>query len=816
MVAVEKDGTAFRYGSCGSLAEGRHCGTVTTPQRLGKYLLRGELGRGGMGVVWRAYDPALEREVAIKQVGERTRLDDVALTRFLHEARALARLGSPHVVAIFDCAPEADPPYLVMELVDGPSLLRVLRDRGPLAPVRLVDYAGQILSGLDAAHRAGVLHRDIKPANILLAGQGLIKIADFGLATLAAGRSESERLTNANEVVGTVRYLAPEVARGENHGVASDLYALGVSLVELATGSHPYASMKGLALIQHLAHVPLPPIAELNLGVPLALAQWLDRLVAFTPESRFRDAAAALRGLDQLRQDPGLTAATVIGTPSTASAATRTTVRPTATPAGFSGTTLVSETVRPAGTESRGTAATVIAPRSRRLPFAVRLTIVLWLVSSAAAAAAGILIARHAIAIQVGKWREELASSASAAALLLNHDDQIAAAGGDVVAQEKIFAELRRFLASKPRVRYIYSLARDTATARDGSLVFVVDASDEVDNDGNGIIDPNERRAIFGDRYDTARAPRMREAFSGATADDEPTDDQWGVTMSGYAPIRSPTDVSGNFTGKVTGDVAGIVGLDIAESHLIALRRGIWWYVGLLEIGILLGFFAAAWLIARRFQRPIDRLVHGLRTAAEGDRRHRLAVGSSDEFAEVAQAFNGLQQRLDEHERLRESVERLVLRGFGTGSFTSGPSALMVCDLTACSDPAQAAAQVLHAVRPFGGLPEGVQGQAVLIGWADQGAGDQAVELALRGALAVVAQIPQARLGVVPRSDGDAEPAEAQAHRLAQAGRLVGVDILASDTCTLAVARHFYADRLLVDGLGEVFAIKGAVGALAE
>ncbi len=807
-----------------------HDGPVRTPDQLGKYVLRGELGRGGMGVVWRAYDPALEREVAIKQVGERARLDEVALTRFLHEARALARLGSPHVVAIFDCAPEADPPYLVMELVDGPSLLRVLRDRGPLAPTLIVEYAGQILSGLDAAHRAGVLHRDIKPANILVAGQGLIKIADFGLATLAASGADvdSERLTNANEVVGTVRYLAPEVARGDNHGVASDLYALGMTLLELTTSSHPYAGMKGLALIQHLAHVPLPPISGLDLGVPRALAQWLDRLVAFTPETRFRDAAAALRALDQLRQDPALTEATVIGSPITASDATHTVVRPTAATAGFSGTTIVSATVRPAGTESRGTSVTVIAPRHRRLPFAVRLTIVLWLVSSAAAAAAGIFIARHAISIQVGKWREELASSASAAALLLNSDDHVAAAAGDAAAQKRIFTALRQFLTTKPRVRYIYTLARDAETTRDGSLFFVVDASDEVDNDGNGIIDPNERRAIFGDRYDTARAPRMREAFSRATADDAPTGDQWGVTMSGYAPIRSlaavpdllPEDNSnrnpdGNSSAN-SSDGVGIVGLDIAESHLIALRQGIWWYVGLLELGILLGFFAAAWLIARRFQRPIDRLVHGLRAAADGDRRHRLASGSSDEFAEVAQAFNGLQQRLDEHERLRESVERLVLRGFGAGSFASGASAFIVCDLTGCSDPAQAAQQVLHAVRPFGGLPEGVHGQAVLIAWAEQGSGEAPVELALRGALAVVAQVAQARLGVVPRPAGAADAAEAEAHRLAQACRLFGVDILASDACTITVARHFYADRMVVEGLGEVFAIKGAVGALTE
>lgn len=768
--------------------------------RIGKYVLRGELGRGGMGVVWRAYDPALDREVALKQVSGKGPVTSIAFTRFLHEARALARIGTPHVVAIHDCVPDADPPYLVMELVDGSTLQRVVREHGALPPARLVDCAAQVLLGLDAAHRAGVLHRDIKPSNLLLASQGLIKLADFGLATLGVTDDDDlGRLTNANEVVGTVRYLAPEVARGGDHSVASDLYALGLTLIELAGGTHPYAGLKGLALIQHIAHIPLPAVAELGLGVPPALATWLDRLVAFAPEDRFADGAAALRALDAVRHDAGVTAVTTLAT----SEAPTLTGAPVARPSGFTSVGMISGTVRPVHGDDAPTVATGSAPRRLRLPFAVKLTLVLWLVSSLAAAAVGILIANHAIHLQVGKWRDELATAAAAATLLVDGADQAAAAAGDTEAQARIFAALQRFLATKPRARYVYTLARDEHTERDGSLRFVVDASDEIDLDGNGIIDSNEKRAAFGDRYDTARAPRMRDGFTAPTADDVPTADQWGVTLSGYAPITHE------------GSAIGIVGLDIAESHLIALRRGIWWYVLLLEGGILIGFFAAAWLIARRFDRPVSRILRGLRAAARGDRDHRIAIGSHDEFDEVAQAFNRLQERLGEHEHLRASLERLVARGFGTAAGIAGPSALTVCDLAAHNDPAAAATALLAAVRPFGGMPEGIAGRAILIAYPAHTELDQPVERALRAALAVAALLPQARQGVVLRTGQDHAAAESRARTLAERCAGTNADILADASCAPAVLRHFYADRVQLAELGEVFAIKGAVGAVA-
>ncbi|MTV24978.1 protein kinase [Nitriliruptoraceae bacterium ZYF776] len=200
-----------------------------------RYRVTGELGAGGMGLVVRARDELLHRDVAIKLLAPEVEADDAARERFLREARAAAAIHDPRVVSVYDVGEEADRTYLVMECVDGPSLADVLVDDGPLPADDVADVAVDALVGLSRAHEAGLLHRDIKPANLLRAPDGTVKVTDFGVAEA----TDSARLTRTGFVVGTMNYLAPERRAGAPASVATDLWALGATLLELLTGRGP-------------------------------------------------------------------------------------------------------------------------------------------------------------------------------------------------------------------------------------------------------------------------------------------------------------------------------------------------------------------------------------------------------------------------------------------------------------------------------------------------------------------------------------------------------------------------------------------------
>ncbi|MFA9432576.1 serine/threonine-protein kinase [Egicoccus sp. AB-alg2] len=239
----------------------------------GRYELGELLGAGGMGLVRRARDTVLDRDVAVKLLADNLAADADARERFLREARAAARVTDPHVVTVHDVGEEAGRPYLVMELVDGPSLADVLRRDGPLDPYDVVEVAAQALAGLAAAHAAGVLHRDVKPGNLLCGPDGAVKVADFGVAEAA----DVPGLTRTGFVLGTRSYLAPERLRGAPASVRTDLYALGATLVELLTGSPP-------------SDTPARDVA----GLPVGLGRLLTRLTADDPEARPRSAEDAL------------------------------------------------------------------------------------------------------------------------------------------------------------------------------------------------------------------------------------------------------------------------------------------------------------------------------------------------------------------------------------------------------------------------------------------------------------------------------------------------------------------------------------------
>ena len=252
----------------------------------GRYRVTARLGRGGMGVVWRAVDEVLGREVAVKELRTYTdtagpELSDLRL-RMQREARAAARVRHPGVVAVHDVAEVDGRPLIVMELIDGPSLDDVLRERGTLEPHEAARIGAAVTDALAAAHRAGVLHRDVKPGNILLDHSGRVVLTDFGIATMEdPGDGSATHLTRSGELVGSLDYLAPERARGAEPGPASDVWALGATLYAAVEGASPFRRTSTYSTLTAIVAEPLP---ESRRAGPLAPV--LRRLMDKRPDAR--------------------------------------------------------------------------------------------------------------------------------------------------------------------------------------------------------------------------------------------------------------------------------------------------------------------------------------------------------------------------------------------------------------------------------------------------------------------------------------------------------------------------------------------------
>ena len=278
------------------------------PRRIGRYRIVGELGRGGMGTVYRGRDEALHRDAAVKVIRPLPGEDAGALARFGEEARAAASLASPHIVQIYEFDPAARPPFMAMELVPGLSLQQIVKGRGALPAATVIDCALQILDGLATAHAAGIVHRDIKPANILLAttgpAAGTYKLTDFGLAR---SPDRQHTLTASGSLLGTLTYLAPEVALGDEATPSSDLYSLGATLHEMLTGRPPLSASSPLKLLRKITTEPIPSIRLLCPDLPADVAAWLDRLVSADPLDRFSSAASAAATLAGLPAAAGAT-----------------------------------------------------------------------------------------------------------------------------------------------------------------------------------------------------------------------------------------------------------------------------------------------------------------------------------------------------------------------------------------------------------------------------------------------------------------------------------------------------------------------------
>ena len=264
-------------------------------EKLGKYEVRGMLGRGAMGVVYEGYDPLIKRGVALKVIRSDQLQGDAAdgvLARFRREAEAAGRLNHPNIVAIYDFAEDAGTWYIAMELVKGRELKQAFEGAERFRLPDVVRIMEQILAALDYSHRQGVVHRDIKPANIFLLADGTAKVADFGIAHL-----ESSNLTQVGTTIGTPSYMSPEQIMGLPVDGRSDIFSAGVILYQFLTGERPFAGSSNTTMQKVLKQDPLPP-SELNLQLSPAMDAVVRKALAKKADERFQTAhefADALR-----------------------------------------------------------------------------------------------------------------------------------------------------------------------------------------------------------------------------------------------------------------------------------------------------------------------------------------------------------------------------------------------------------------------------------------------------------------------------------------------------------------------------------------
>jgi len=271
------------------------------PARLGRYEILGELGKGAMGVVFRARDPMINREVALKTIPLAAEFEgdelEQARSKFFREAETAGRLSHPHIVTIFDAGESEGTAYIAMELLRGTPLVDYTDPARLLPPAIAIEVVARLAGALQYAHEQSVVHRDIKPANIMFhASSGELKITDFGIARI----TDSGR-TRTGIVLGTPSFMSPEQLQGRPVTGRSDLFSLGVTLYQLLTGQLPFRADSMPALMLKIAHEPHPPIRTLRPGLPAGVDDFFDRALAKDPADRFAlgaEFAQALRDIN--------------------------------------------------------------------------------------------------------------------------------------------------------------------------------------------------------------------------------------------------------------------------------------------------------------------------------------------------------------------------------------------------------------------------------------------------------------------------------------------------------------------------------------
>lgn len=265
-----------------------------------RYRINKVIGIGGMAVVFEATDILMRRNVAVKMLKDDINNDTQSVKRFINESKAVAMLSHPNIVNIYDVSVKENLKYIVMELIDGITLKNYIQKKGVLSLNEIISITEQILLALDHAHQKGIVHRDIKPQNIMMLKNGAIKVADFGIAKLP----NAETLTMTDKAIGTVFYISPEQASGKPIDRRSDIYALGVTMYEMATGKLPFTADSPVTVaIMQVKNRPRPP-RELNASIPIGLEQIILSAMEKSPDNRFQSAAQMLRHLAQIKNNP--------------------------------------------------------------------------------------------------------------------------------------------------------------------------------------------------------------------------------------------------------------------------------------------------------------------------------------------------------------------------------------------------------------------------------------------------------------------------------------------------------------------------------
>jgi eukaryotic-like serine/threonine-protein kinase len=249
--------------------------SLSMDERLGKYEILGELGAGGMAVVYKARDTMLDRVVALKVINQRLQPDENAYKRFLHEAKVAAALSHPNIVVIHELGIEEGRPFIAMEYLSGRDLRDVLERGPPLSLRQKIDIALQVALALDHAHAHGVIHRDVKPANIRLLDSGFVKLMDFGIAKITA--SDLTALTRTGAVIGTASYMSPEQVRNEPLTPAADIFSFGCVLFEILSGRRAYAAADTLAVLYQILYAEPPTLPAVDDPIEAECRRLVDR-----------------------------------------------------------------------------------------------------------------------------------------------------------------------------------------------------------------------------------------------------------------------------------------------------------------------------------------------------------------------------------------------------------------------------------------------------------------------------------------------------------------------------------------------------------
>ncbi len=282
----------------------------TTPMdRLGRYQIREIIGEGAMACVYKAFDPEINRPLAIKLLKGQLRLDGEYRGRFLREAKGAGVLSHPNIVTVFDVGEDQGHPYIAMELVEGQTLAESLKAAKPLATRDIVEIGIQLTRALDYAHKKGIIHRDVKPGNIMrLTDTNVIKVADFGICRIDDSESNDATQTQIGNVLGTPHYMSPEQVIGEKVDSRSDLFSAGVVLYQLLTGHLPFEGDTLISVAYKITKTDPPSLDKVRGDLPLSLRRIIERALKKQPDKRFQSGeefAQALIGVARELADEG-------------------------------------------------------------------------------------------------------------------------------------------------------------------------------------------------------------------------------------------------------------------------------------------------------------------------------------------------------------------------------------------------------------------------------------------------------------------------------------------------------------------------------